>query len=296
MRPFSELAGGLFVLNVPMFPLYVIRSESGGGGAMIDCAVLAKAGEIQEKLAALLGSERLALLLLTHSHYDHVGACPVLQEAHGFTILASQRTKDVLENDKAVAFIDDLNQKFKALEGDRSASAFTRPRAVRAVAEGDRVDLADGRRLDVLATPGHTRCSLAYMLRPGNVLFAGDAAGVIERSGRIKPLFLSSYSLYEASLQKLLGLDADVLAPAHNAAIQGRGRVREFLEDSLAETRRLKERIVAWLGESRDFARIAERILEEEYDAPTLMGPREALLINVTAMVKSVFHEFVKVP
>jgi glyoxylase-like metal-dependent hydrolase (beta-lactamase superfamily II) len=291
MRPFSELGEGLFVLNVPMFPLYVIR---GGGSAMVDCAVLSKAGEIQQKLAALLGNERLAMALLTHSHYDHVGACSLLQETHGFAVVASQRTKDVLDSDKAVAFIDDLNQKFKALEIDLSDSRFTRPHSVRAVAEGDRVELPGGRELEVYETPGHTRCSLAFLLRPGNVLFAGDAAGVVERSGRIKPLFLSSYSMYEASLQKLLGLDADTLALAHNAAVQGRGRVRKFLEDSLAETRRLKERIIAWLGESRDFARIAERILEEEYDAPTLMGPREAMLINVTAMVKSVFHGFVK--
>ncbi len=296
MRPYSELAEGLFVLNVPMFPLYVIRGGRSDGGAMVDCAVLAKAGEIREKLAALLGNERLAMLLLTHSHYDHVGACPPLQETHGFTIVASQRTKDVLESDKALAFIDDLNQKFKALENDASDSRFTRPRSLRAVAEGDRVELPDGRMLEVYETPGHTRCSLSFLLRPGNVLFAGDAAGVVERSGRIKPLFLSSYSMYEASLQKLLGLDADLLALAHNAAVQGRARVRKFLEDSLAETRRLKERIIAWLGESQDFARIAERILEEEYDAPTLLGPREALLINVTAMVKSVYHGFVKVP
>ena len=296
MRPYSEIGEGLFVLNVPMFPLYVIRGSRSEDGAMVDCAVLAKAGEIREKLAALLGNGRLAMTLLTHSHYDHVGACSLLQETHGFTIVASQRTKDVLDSDKALAFIDDLNQKFKALEGDRCDSRFTRPRSVRAVADGDRVGLPDGRLLEVYETPGHTRCSLAFLLRPGNALFAGDAAGVVERSGRIKPLFLSSYSMYEASLQKLLGLDADLLALAHNAAVQGRGRVRAFLEDSLAETRRLKERIVAWLGESQDFTRIAERILDEEYDAPTLLGPREALLINVTAMVKSVFHEFVKVP
>ena len=41
---------------------------------------------------------------------------------------------------------------------------------------------------------------------------------------------------------------------------------------------------------------IAESILEREYTSPTIMGPREALLINVTAMVKSVFYEFVKIP
>jgi glyoxylase-like metal-dependent hydrolase (beta-lactamase superfamily II) len=282
------------VLNVPMFPLYVIGGER---PAMIDCAILARAGEIAKKLSALPpGNGPLAMVLLTHSHYDHVGACPPLQEKLGFEIVASQRTKDVLENDKAIAFIDDLNQKFKALDNDHSASAFTRPHAIRAVGEGDRIALPPGRFIDVFETPGHTRCSLSFLLRPGNVLFAGDAAGVVEKSGKIKPLFLSSYSQYESSLQKLLALEAEVLALAHNTAVKGKERVRAFLENSLAETRRLKATITAWLGDSRDFAGIAARILAEEYDAPTLMGPREALMINVTAMVKSVYHEFVKIP
>ncbi len=274
-----------------MFPLYVIRGER---NAMIDCAVLAKAREIDEKLAPLLAGQKLDLVLLTHSHYDHAGACSWLQERHGFEIVASRRTREVLENDKAVAFIDDLNQKFKALHGDGSDSVFTKPRCVRAVAEGDRVPLGGERRLEVIETPGHTRCSLSFRLLPDDILFAGDAAGVVEKSGKIKPLFLSSYGQYEASLRKLLELEAGTLALAHNTAVRGRNRVRDFLAASLAETRRLKERIVAWLGESRDFAAIAERILDEEYDAPTLLGPREALRINVGAMVKSVYHEFVK--
>ena len=72
--------------------------------------------------------------------------------------------------------------------------------------------------------------------------------------------------------------------------------MREFLTASLAETRKSKEKIMDWLGRSQDFGQIAERLLAEEYASPTIMGPREALVINVTAMVKSVFYEFVKVP
>lgn len=292
-RPFSELTTDVYVLNVPMFPLYVIRGQR---NAMIDCAVLAKAGEIESHLSALLGDGQLDMVLLTHSHYDHAGACSLLQEKFAFQIIASRRTKDILENDKAVAFIDDLNQKFKALANDRSDSVFTKPRDIHAVGENERIPLSAGRYLEVYETPGHTRCSISFLLHPENILFAGDAAGVVEKNGRVKPLFLSSYSQYEASLEKLLGLEAEVLALAHNTPVRGKDRVREFLAASLAETRQLKERIIARLGQSVDFTHIAEKILEEEYFSPTLMGPREALMINVSAMVKSVYHEFVKIP
>jgi glyoxylase-like metal-dependent hydrolase (beta-lactamase superfamily II) len=80
----------------------------------------------------------------------------------------------------------------------------------------------------VYETPGHTRCSLAFLLQPENILFPGDAAGVVEKSGKIKPLFLSSYTLYEQSLKKLSTIKANILALPHNTAIKGERKIRDF--------------------------------------------------------------------
>lgn len=289
--PVSRLQGNVWALRDPMFPLYVIRGKR---RVLVDCSILAKAQDIEEKLGSLLGGEKIELVLLTHSHYDHTGACSILQEKHGFEIIASSRTKEILESDKAVAFIDDLNQKFKEILDDRSDTVFTKPARMHGIKEGDFVDLGDGQTVEVFETPGHTRCSVSYLLRPENILFPGDAAGVVEKNGKIKPLFLSSYSQYERSLVKLRSIGAETLALPHNRAITGAQRTRDFLSDSLAETRKLKEEIIARLRRTVDFDRIAEELLEQEYFSPTIMGPREALLINVKAMVKGIFHEFVK--
>jgi glyoxylase-like metal-dependent hydrolase (beta-lactamase superfamily II) len=288
---FSTLHGNVYAIHDPMFPLYVIRARQ---NLLIDCSILAKAGEIEKKLLALLGKEKIGLALLTHSHYDHTGACSVLQEKFGFEIIASKRTKEILENDKAIEFIDDLNQKFKKILSDRSDSVFTKPAHIRAMGENDAMKISDSQSIEVYETPGHTRCSISFLLKPENILFPGDAAGVIEQTGKIKPLFLSSYGLYEKSLKKLLTLDAELLALPHNTAIKGKNKVQEFLQNSLLETIKLKEKILLALQDTTDFALIAENILSQEYTFPTIMGPREALLINVTAMVKSIFHEFVK--
>ncbi len=292
-KEISSLAENVYVLHDPMFPLYVIRA---GRNLLVDCAILAKAGEIAGKLDALLGEEKIDLALLTHSHYDHTGACSRLQDKYGFEIIASQRTKEILENEKAVAFIDDLNQKFKDMLGDRSASVFSKPRNVRGVGENDVIDLSAGRTIEVVETPGHTRCSISFLLKPENILFPGDAAGVVEKTGKLKPLFLSSYTQYERSLEKLMTLGAGMLALPHNPVIKGEEKVGAFLAAALDEARKLKAEIFARLQHSHDFAMIAASILEREYASPTIMGPREALMINVTAMVKSVFYEFVKIP
>jgi glyoxylase-like metal-dependent hydrolase (beta-lactamase superfamily II) len=289
----SRLRNNVYVLHDPMFPLYVIRGQR---NLLIDCGILAKAGEIESKLEALLGKEKIDLALLTHSHYDHTGACSLLQDKYGFEIIASRRTKEILENEKAIAFIDDLNQKFKMMLGDRSNTVFSMPRNVRGVRESDVLHLSAGQTIEVFETPGHTRCSISFLLKPENILFPGDAAGVMEKTGRLKPLFLSSYTQYESSLKRLMALGAAMLALPHNRVVRGEAKVREFLAASLDETQKLRVEILAWLQKSDDFSMIAEKILEQEFDAPTIMGPREALLINVTAMVKSIFYEFVKTP
>lgn len=287
----SILRANVYALHDPMFPLYVIRA---GQNLLIDCSILAKANAIEEKLQELLGKEKIDLVLLTHSHYDHTGACSHLQEKYGFEIIASKRTKEILENDKAIEFIDNLNQKFKAILNDQSNSTFTKPAHIRGVCENETIKISDSQLIEVFETPGHTRCSISFLLKPENILFPGDAAGVIEKSGKIKPLFLSSYGLYEQSLKKLITIKAEVLALPHNNAIKGEKKVQEFLQSSLRETQKLKDEILDALKNTTDLALIAENILNREYTFPTIMGPREALLINVTAMVKSIFYEFVK--
>lgn len=289
----TNLRANVFTVHDPMFPLYVIRGKQ---SLMVDCSILAKAREIEKKLLAFLGDEKIDRVLLTHSHYDHTGACSYLQEKFGFAIVASYRTKEILENDKAIGFINDLNQKFKIILHDSSDLVFSKPGRLQGIGENEEIRLADGQTIAVIETPGHTRCSISFLLKPENILFPGDAAGVVEKSGKIKPLFLSSYTQYERSLRKLIAIRADILALPHNTAIKGEGKVQDFLERSLQETQKLKDEILIALQKTTDFAQIAENILTGDYTFPTVMGPREALLINVTAMVKSIYYEFVKVP
>jgi glyoxylase-like metal-dependent hydrolase (beta-lactamase superfamily II) len=292
IKSYSNIANNVFVLHDSMFPIYLIH---GPKNMIVDCSILAKGAEIEENLAEILGNDKIDTVLLTHSHYDHIGACVYLQEKHHFNILASQRTKEILQNPNAIEFIDKLNQEFKRLLKQDNSLHVTMPENISAIHEGEKIPVSQNQWLQVYETPGHTRCSLSFLLQPENILFPGDAAGVMEKNSKIKPLFLSSYTQYELSLKKLMTLKAKVLALPHNTAIKGEKKVQEFFQKSLRETQKLKENILAALQNTTNFALIAENILNQEYIFPTIMGPREALLINVTAMVKSIFYEFVKI-
>jgi glyoxylase-like metal-dependent hydrolase (beta-lactamase superfamily II) len=292
IKSYSNITSNVFTIHDSMFPIYLIH---GSKNMMVDCSILAKGAEIEENLAKILGNDKIDTVLLTHSHYDHTGACAYLQARHHFNILASQRTKEILQNPKAIEFIDKLNQEFKYLLNQDNSMHVTMPGNISTVHEGEKIPISQNQWLQVYETPGHTRCSLSFFLYPENILFPGDAAGVVEKNGKIKPLFLSSYTQYEQSLQKIMTLKAEVLALPHNNAVKGEKKIQEFLANSLSATQKLKTEILTALQDTQDFNLIAENILNRDYTFPTIMGPREALLINVNAMVKSIYYEFVKI-
>lgn len=291
-RNFSNITNNVYVIHDSMFPIYLIHGQK---SILVDCSILAKGREIDESLVSILKNDRIESVLLTHSHYDHTGACSYLQGKHHFNIIASQRTKEILQNPKAIDFIDNLNQEFMRRLGQETGIHVTMPESIIPVREGDVIKVSSEQWLQVYETPGHSRCSLAFLLKPENILFPGDAAGIIEKDRTIKPLFLSSYSQYLESLNKIRTLDADILALPHNQIIRGRKNILEFFDRSLLETIKLKDKIFQELQITTDFNAIAEKLSVMEYSLPTVDGPREALIINLTAMVKSIYNEFLKI-
>ncbi|MBN2400671.1 MBL fold metallo-hydrolase [candidate division KSB1 bacterium] len=291
IKNFSNIINNVFVIHDTMFPVYIIRGQK---KILVDCSILSKGPRIEEILENILQDDKINTVLLTHSHYDHTGACAYLQATHNFEILASQRTREILQNPKAIEFIDKLNQGFFRILGQDSKTHVTMPENIVTVHEGDKIPVSPSQWLQVYETPGHSRCSLSFLLQPENILFPGDAAGIIEKDRTIKPLFLSSYTQYIASIKKLSGLDAEILALPHNMIIKGRKKIQAFFRRALVEAQKLKDKIFHELQINTDSNAIAEKLLAKEYSFPTVDGPREAQLINLSAMVKSIYFELVK--
>ena len=83
------------------------------------------------------------------------------------------------------------------------------------VQEGDRIDLGDGQRLQVIATPGHSPDSISLLDEKHRLLFAGDAF----YQGPIL-LYRPETNLqdYLQSLEKLAAIShqVDLVLPGHN--------------------------------------------------------------------------------
>lgn len=98
-------------------------------------------------------------ILLTHGHFDHIGAAMKLHAHYNIPIYAHAAEKEILENvDKNLSLMTGLG--------------FT-AQADHYLADGQKLSLA-GFEIRVIHTPGHTIGGVCYYFETEGVLFAGD--------------------------------------------------------------------------------------------------------------------------
>ena len=138
---------------------YVIRASKGADEAVV-VDPGGNAAELRLELAGLGTS--CAAILITHGHWDHLGAVADLAESSGAPVYMAEDERALLEN------LPDLVP----------AGVVARPYTAAVFLRGDEtLDLADIT-FETLRVPGHSPAHLAYhadgCLFSGDVLFAGS--------------------------------------------------------------------------------------------------------------------------
>jgi glyoxylase-like metal-dependent hydrolase (beta-lactamase superfamily II) len=159
---------------------FIVRESDSGTALIVD------PGEEADRLLKAvdeLGIERVDAILVTHTHFDHVGAVAPVAQATGAPVYCPELEREVLANIMDYVPWPGFGP-FESYEADHT------------VAGGETLELA-GMKLDVLFTPGHSPGHVTYAIRDERALFSGDvlfqgSVGRVDLPGGDWPTLLSS--------------------------------------------------------------------------------------------------------
>jgi glyoxylase-like metal-dependent hydrolase (beta-lactamase superfamily II) len=194
---------------------YLVAGEA---PALVDTGARTSAGTVRDALdAAGIGGDDLRWIVLTHVHLDHCGATGLLAEAfpRARVVVHVRGARHLAEPSRLVAGTAAVHGERFPLYGGLDPTPQER---IDAADDGHVVDLGGGRRLRLLATPGHARHHMAVLDETTGTVLAGDALGLRFRGAGAYPALPPPEidpAAGRASLDRLAELRAPVLCVAH---------------------------------------------------------------------------------
>lgn len=224
IRATSQLSENVYQIVTPASTHCLVSGEK---IAIVDTGLAALEQPLLEELAGMLGSDRsLDYVFLTHSHFDHIGAFPILKRFFSnLKLYASSPTAELLKDKNYLQYLYRRNAECAtAFDVTLSLSEqewISLISVDHVVADGDTIELGDGVIVKVVSCPGHTKEQLAYFVPSDNAIAGGEAFGFYNGRDKNYPAFTSSYKEYIESLDKAARLDVRVLGFPHNGALTG---------------------------------------------------------------------------
>ena len=195
--------------------------------------------------------EEISLLILTHSHPDHIGAAQAVQRASGCTVAAHAAER---------AWIEDVNLQFekRPIPGFHSLVEGS-VHVDRILEENDIVNVGDSLNLKVLHTPGHSLGSISLYLDREGALFSADAIPIVGEM----PIWEDPAASIN-SIEKLLALEGiRILLSAWDDPREGEDAYRK-MEDGRRYLQRIHETVLR-VGDDPDldFMELSQRVIRE---------------------------------
>lgn len=196
----------------------------GGKGAIIDAGYgdEGTVDSIADYVKGIAGL-RLAYIVITHAHPDHISGAIMLREKTGAGIVLHSAEETDIPVDQVVE-------------------------------DGDIISL-DGIDLEVVHTPGHNPGHICLYMGKERIMFSGDHV-LSDSTTSIQPP-KGDMAQYIDSLRKLLAYDIDVIFPAHGPPItEPRRRLEELIQHRLER----EEQVIAGLRQGK--ATVEELVAE----------------------------------
>jgi len=233
----DEVADGVFLARGADVNWVLLRD--GRDVTLIDTGYPGYLDEVLRSLTRIGAEpENVAAVLITHAHVDHVGGANYFARTHGTPVYtgaveARHARREYLEQAGPVDVVKNLGRSgaLPWLRRVLRAGAMSKTGIPSAEQFPTVLELPGGP-VPVL-TGGHTSGHTAYHLPGARAVVTGDELatghGLLPRSGpALLPAFFS-HGDTRGAVQKLAGLDAELILPGHGTAL------RQPIADAVAE-------------------------------------------------------------
>lgn len=238
--------------------LLVATSE---GLVLLDGALPQSAAPIAASITALgFDPTTISAIATSHAHYDHVGGVAALQRMSGARVLASAANLEVLAGGLPPA--DDPQAAFGPDE-----TRFPPVEQVEAVADRGQVRIGD-LVLTAHATPGHTPGGMSWSWQSCeageciDIVYA-DSLNAVSAPGFEFTTVPSRVEAFRASIERIAGLDCDVLVAVHPEFSELFERRDRIGEGSDASSKRFVDSSACRRYAEAAAARLERRLAEE---------------------------------
>lgn len=260
--------------------------------ALIDCGMAYCASQLISNIKQYLNNMTLDYILISHSHYDHIGAIPFLKkEWPNSEVCGAEYAERILKRANALTTIRELGVQAAAIynAGDLKEYDDALMKVDAIIGDGDILELG-GTRIEVIATPGHTSCSLSFLVN-NETLFPSESTGYMSSSGKIYPGFIISCADAIASIEKCQKINPRFIISPHYGLVN-ESAASDYWKNCITAVQDTKEFIL----------QLAEQGYEEEWilneyekkfrdDQSRLEQPLAAFKLNTQSMIKTVLRE-----
>ncbi|MEG0663086.1 MAG: MBL fold metallo-hydrolase [Anaerovoracaceae bacterium] len=238
--------------------------------------------ELVENITEALNGRPLDYVVLSHTHYDHIGALPYVRRAWPqVKVYGAAHGKEVLSRPGALKMMTNLGIAAEEQYGEGNPEkVLTQGLAIDCIlGEGDILSLGKTT-LVTLEAKGHTDCSLAFVLEPEGIMISNETTGVLEGEGKMHTAILKSFEDAMVTLEKCRSYGARRIISPHYGMVP-----EEYNEAYWAlfekEAREEKDFVThlwcAGLTEKERLAAYVEKYWEEERIKEV---PRQAFIVN----------------
>ncbi len=286
------------------YPDTIVRVTGGAGGeallimgsektALYDTGMACFADNLIYNLSLVLDEEKRTLdyILMSHTHYDHIGALPyVLKKWPDAVVCGHEKASRVFRSERALKTMEELgNAAKKTYHRENAEITAQGMRIDRILRDGDEISLGDVT-VKAYETPGHTDCSMSYMILPEKILISVESTGLLRGPGRISTAPLKSIDESIASAKRLKNMDYECLSIPHYGVCPYNYRYDffdDYIKEQLEEKKLIEDGIAAGLTEDEILEEHKKRYWTEER---AKAQPYEAYKLNTEIVIRQLMN------